>query len=141
MSSGEVAKNMATTKAKKKWQPAPAEAARAFDDGVAQLSGIERRKMFGYSCAFARGNMFAGLHEAGLILRLPDDDRAEFLQLPEAVIFEPWPGRVMREYVVVPPAVLNAPEQLEHWLKRALAFATTLPPKVKKAKKATSSKG
>jgi hypothetical protein len=26
--------------------------------------------------------------------------------------FEPMPGRVMREYVVVPKVLLNAPEQL-----------------------------
>ncbi len=35
-------------------------------------SNVERRKMFGCPCAFVNGNMFAGVHEQNLIVRLSE---------------------------------------------------------------------
>jgi TfoX/Sxy family transcriptional regulator of competence genes len=117
----------------KKWRPAPREAVAAFETSTSELSGIEPRKMFGYSCVFAKGNMFAGLHEAGMVLRLPDEQRAEFLRLKGASQFEPMPGRVMREYVVVPRMLLNAPEKLRAWVEKSLVYVLSLPAKPKKS--------
>jgi len=116
----------------RKWKPAPREAAAAFETVTSGLPGAEPRKMFGYSCVFAKGNMFAGLHEAGMVLRLSDEQRTEFLRLKGAKQFEPMPGRVMREYVVVPKVLLNAPEQLRPWVEKSLAFVSSLPAKPKK---------
>jgi len=116
----------------KKWKPAPPEAVVAFETATSGLPGVEPRKMFGYSCVFAKGQMFAGLHEAGMVLRLPDEQRAEFLRLKGAAQFEPMPGRVMREYVVVPKVLLNAPEQLRTWVEKSLAYVSSLPAKPKK---------
>jgi len=116
----------------KKWKPAPAEAAKAFEAATSGLAGAEPRKMFGYSCVFAKGNMFAGLHEAGIVLRLPDEARAEFLRLKGAEPFEPMPGRVMREYVVVPRVLLNAPDELREWVEKSLGYVSSLPAKAKK---------
>ena len=116
----------------KKWKPAPAEAVTAFEAATSGLTGAEPRKMFGYSCVFAKGNMFAGLHEAGMVLRLPERQRAEFLRLKGAQPFEPMPGRVMREYVVVPKILLHAPEKLQTWVERSLAYVSSLPVKAKK---------
>ena len=116
----------------KKWKPAPREAVAAFEAATTDLPGAEPKKMFGYSCVFAKGNMFAGLHEAGMVIRLPDDQRAEFLRLKGAEQFEPMPGRVMREYVVVPGVLLNAPDQLRKWAEKSLAYVSSLPAKAKK---------
>jgi len=116
-----------------KWKPAPTEAVVAFEAATSGLVGAEPRKMFGYSCVFAKGNMFAGLHEAGMVLRLPDKQRAEFLRLKDARQFEPMPGRVMREYVVVPVGLLNAPEKLRAWVERSLGYVSSLPAKPKKS--------
>jgi TfoX/Sxy family transcriptional regulator of competence genes len=116
----------------KKWKPAPREAVAAFDASTSGLSGAEAKKMFGYSCVFSKGNMFAGLHEAGMVLRLPDEQRAEFLRLKGASQFEPMPERVMREYVVVPRVLLNAPEKLRAWVEKSLAYVLSLPAKPKK---------
>src|SRR2546426_8389446 len=82
------------------WKPAPEAAAAAFTNAIAGLEGVEPRKMFGYSCAFANGHMLAGLHELGMIIRLPEGERGQFIQQFGARLFEPMPGRVMREYVV-----------------------------------------
>jgi len=116
----------------KKWKPAPREAVAAFEATTSGLPGAEPRKMFGYSCVFTKGNMFAGLHEAGMVLRLPDEHRAEFLRLKGAAQFEPMPGRVMREYVVVPKVLLKAPEQLREWVEKSLSYVSSLPAKEKK---------
>ncbi|MGZ3558873.1 MAG: TfoX/Sxy family protein [Thermodesulfobacteriota bacterium] len=116
----------------KKWKPAPAKAVAAFETATSELPGAEPRKMFGYSCVFAKGNMFAGLHEAGMVLRLPEEQRDEFLRLKGAKQFEPMPGRVMREYVVVPKVLLNAPDQLRAWVEKSLAYVSSLPAEPKK---------
>jgi TfoX/Sxy family transcriptional regulator of competence genes len=116
----------------KKWKPAPREAVAAFEAATSGLPGAEPRKMFGYSCLFAKGNMFAGLHQAGMVIRLPDEQRVEFLRLKGAKQFEPMPGRVMREYVVVPKVLLSAPEQLRAWVEKSLSYVSSLPAKEKK---------
>ncbi len=116
----------------KKWKPAPRNAVAAYEVATSGLSRTEPKKMFGYSCVFTKGNMFAGLHEAGMVLRLPDEQRAEFLRLKGAEQFEPMPGRVMREYVVVPRVLLNAPDQLRAWVEKSLAYVSSLPAKPKK---------
>jgi TfoX/Sxy family transcriptional regulator of competence genes len=111
----------------RKWQPAPETWVTAF---AAASRGLgEPRKMFGYSAAFAGGNMFAGLHEVGLVMRLPDEERETFLRLPGARPFEPMPGRVMREYVVAPDALAGEPAALRTWITRAFRYASSLPSK------------
>lgn len=102
---------------------------RRFSELVPEDPRVSRRKMFGYPCAFVGGNLFMGLHQEAMILRLSDDDRSEFLGLEGAAIFEPMPGRPMREYVVVPPAVLGRTATLSGWIRRALGYAASIPPK------------
>jgi TfoX/Sxy family transcriptional regulator of competence genes len=117
----------------RKWKSAPREAVAAFETATSGLSGAEPRKMFGYPCVFAKGNMFADLHEAGMVLRLPDAQRAEFLRLKGAKQFEPMPGRVMREYVVAPKALLDSQGRLRTWVEKSLAYVSSLPAKPKKS--------
>ena len=38
------------------------------------------------------------------------------------------PGRPMKEYVVVPPALVG-PAEVEDWVRRSLAYAEQLPPR------------
>ena len=64
-------------------------------------AGVDKRKMFGYPCRFVNGNLFMGLHNKNMILRLAEKDRADFVKLGGKP-FEPMPGRIMKEYVIVP---------------------------------------
>ena len=121
-------------KAMPKWQPAPAELVSVFQLAMQSVPEAQARKVFGYPAAFVNGQMFAGLHRDSLILRLAEADRAQFLKRKGARVFEPMPGRPMREYVVAPPSVLKSKAQLNTWLGRALAYAKTLPPKAPKPK-------
>ena len=92
------------------------------------------RKMFGYPAAFVNGNMFSGLFQDQLILRLPEESRKELLAVPGAKPFEPMPGRAMREYVVAPPALFEDRKRLSSWVGKALAYGASLPPKSSSAK-------
>jgi hypothetical protein len=46
-----------------------------------------------------------------------------------AKIFEPMPGRPMREYVAVPPQVMADKKKLATWVSRALDYGRSLKPK------------
>ena len=46
-----------------------------------------------------------------------------------AKTFEPMPGRPMKEYVVVPDAVVTNPAKLRAWVDQAYAYAKKLPAK------------
>lgn len=114
------------------WKPAPEALIQRFDVALVSLPGAEKRKMFGYPAALVQGNMFAGLFQDRMILRLAADDRAEFSSRFGATTFEPMPGRPMKEYAVVPRTVLEAPRDLERWLAKSFAFAKSLPAKLAK---------
>jgi TfoX/Sxy family transcriptional regulator of competence genes len=105
---------------------------RAFDDSVQSLSGIERRKMFGYPAIFISGNMVAGLVRDNMILRLSMEDTERFLALPGAAPFIAMGGRRMRQWVVVPPALSKSKSELAAWLERAMAHGRALPRKSSK---------
>jgi len=118
-----------------KWRPPPAELVDLFDKIDQSFPESEMRKMFGFPCCFVNGNMCAGLHQENFILRLSEKDREEFLHLKGAKPFEPMPGRVMSEYVVVPHDILRSDAKLRGWFKKACAYARSLPPKKKKVKR------
>jgi TfoX/Sxy family transcriptional regulator of competence genes len=116
------------------FRKSPPELIARFDE-LASLAGeADRKQMFGYPTCVLNGNMFMGLHEDSLILRLAEADRAEFVSRYGAVLFEPMPGRPMKEYVVVPP-VLVSDDAAADWVRRSLAYARQLP--AKKGKKKT----
>lgn len=118
-----------------KWGPAPPELVNVFETAAKSVPEATLRKMFGYPAVFMNGNMFAGLHQENMVLRLSESDRAGFRKLKGAVAFEPMPGRQMKEYTVVPEALLAKPHELDKWLAKAFAYASSLPPKEKKARK------
>ena len=49
-----------------------------FHKMVPKEEGIERKKMFGYPCAFNNGYMFMGFHEESMFLRLAQEDKEEW---------------------------------------------------------------
>jgi hypothetical protein len=64
-----------------------------------------RRTMFGMPCVTVGGKAIAGLYEGEMVFKLPDAvAREQALGLDGAHLFEPMPGRAMREWVQVPAA-------------------------------------
>src|SRR5260370_35864658 len=117
--------------APRKLKPAPEKWQKAFDRSLPK--GVQRRKMFGYAAAFVGGNMAAGLYEDGLVLRLSASE-VETLIAKGGRPFEPMPGRIMRGFVLAPDAFAEDVAELRAWLDRAIAFASSLPPKAPKAR-------
>lgn len=95
--------------------------------------------MFGYPSAFVAGNLFAGLHQESVIVRLGENERAAAIAEQGARIFEPIPGRPMREYIVLPDAALKRRGKLAGWLQRALDYAASLPTKEKRPRRSARS--
>jgi TfoX/Sxy family transcriptional regulator of competence genes len=113
---------------KGKWKKSPPELVAAFDTAIAGKPGVERRQMFGYPCAFLNGNMLSGLFQDQMMVRLSEADRAKAQLQAAATPFAPG-GRPMREYVVLPPEIVADKRKVGAWLKRAIAYVETLPPK------------
>lgn len=113
-----------------KWRKPSEELIKLFEE-VTPAPPATSKKMFGFPAAFVNDNMFMGLHQEDMILRLPEDLRAELLKM-NARIFEPMPGRPMREYVVVPPSMLRDRKKLSSWAQKALEYGLSLPPKAGK---------
>ena len=118
-----------------KWKKVSPEMNRFLDDNMSAFPA-DRRPMFGASTYFANGNMFAGIHEDRIILRLSEADRREITSLYDDVTpFEPMPGRFMKEYVTLPESVYGQPDVLKKWLSRSHQYALSLKPKTPSARK------
>src|SRR4051794_12893893 len=99
--------------------------------------------MFGYPCAFVNGNMFTGVFQTSVFVRLSDDALQELFRSGESAPFEPMPGRAMKGYALVPESVVAEPRSLRSWIERSLEYSLTMPvkekkPRAAKAKKATA---
>lgn len=98
-----------------------------------------QRRMFGMESAFVHGNMFMGLFGDDFHVRLSPYDRAEVLALGGRP-FAPG-GRAMKEYVVLPAAVVADEAALRGWVDRAYAFGATLPVKAPKPRTKPAARG
>jgi TfoX/Sxy family transcriptional regulator of competence genes len=125
---------------KGKWKKSPPELIAAFDAAITGKPGVERRQMFGYPCAFLKGNMLSGLFQDQMMVRLSEADRAKAQLQAAATPFAPG-GRPMREYVVLPAEIIADGRKLGAWLKRAVAYVETMPAKKHKKPKSKPKRG
>lgn len=111
-------------------KPAPELVAR-FEAAVTQVGrpDVTRRPMFGHPCAWIGGNMATGLFAQHWWVRLPPDRLAAVLASGEAAPLEVMPGRAMKDYAVMAPAVVDDPARLDAWLREAFDCTALLPPK------------
>jgi TfoX/Sxy family transcriptional regulator of competence genes len=110
--------------------PKADEASRAFFQSlVPDDPRVEVRPMFGNLAAFVNKNMFLALFGPSVAVRLPDAERANLLKQSGASLFEPMPGRAMKEYVVLPPAWRTKRAKAEEWVARSFAWTSKMPPK------------
>ena len=116
-----------------KMEKAPQALIDAFDAALPDDPRAVRKVMFGYPAAFVGGNMFAGVFAASVFVRLPEGERGE---LPGARPLEPMPGRPMKDYVVLPDAVVADAGALRRWVARGFEHGARLAPKETKPKKA-----
>ena len=113
-----------------KWTAAPQAIIDAFGAALPDDGLVQRKKMFGYPAAFVNGNMFGGVWQDLIVLRLGESKRAEMIAAGGSE-FAPM-GRRMREYVVAAAGIIEDTETLGAWLEEAFRFGAGLP--VKEAK-------
>lgn len=121
------------TQSKKRAMPhfgkSPEALVRTFENGMKDFPMAQQRKMFGFPAGFINGNMFAGLFNDKMILRLSPADAAK---LGDAIPFEIMPGRSMKGWFQVPQKILNSPKELNTWMEKAMEFTKKMPAKGKK---------
>jgi TfoX/Sxy family transcriptional regulator of competence genes len=109
-----------------------------FERLVPDRPGVECKMMFGARGAWVNGNMFMGTFEQDLVVRLPDEGRAELAAIGGEQ-FAPM-GRPMREYMLVPRDMLEDDTALGAWVERAFQLVAAMPAKIKKPKKPSAPK-
>jgi TfoX/Sxy family transcriptional regulator of competence genes len=115
-----------------KWQKPSEQTIAIYQDIVSHLDGVEKRTMFGCPCAFVNGNMFFGVYQDQLFLRMGDEQREQVNQIIPIKCFSPM-GKVMKAYISIPGEIINDPEKLLTLVKNGLSIASELP--IKKSKK------
>ena len=112
----------------------PDDISAAVSDALAGTRALHEVKMFGGIGFMLNGNMVAAASRRGLLLRVGKDRQHEVLARPGARLME-MRGRVMEGYVYVDPPALTDGD-IKAWLRPALKFVQTLPPKTSGAKTA-----
>ena len=93
-----------------------------------KLTPVTERKMFGGVAFMVNGHMCAGVNGDDLVLRLGHEQAAAALTKPHTRPMD-FTGRPLKSMVYLEPPAYRTARQLDAWLKRALAFNQTLPPK------------
>ena len=91
---------------------------------------IAERKMFGGICFLLRGKMCCGVLKADLVARVDPNDSPAFLKESQVRPMD-FTGRPMKGFLYVNQKALKTARDLDLWIKRCLAFASSLPAKKK----------
>ena len=95
---------------------------------LARRKDITEKKMFGGIGFLLNGNMCVGVWKECLILRLGPDQYEGALKEPCVKEFD-ITGRAMKGWVMVEPGGVEEKDELRMWVRRAVTFVGTLPPK------------
>lgn len=117
------------------WKKTPQELVDFLADILNDVE-CQKRMMFGYPAYFIKGNMFIAAHQDNLILRVSKESKEDLKKQYHGVgDFEPMPGRMMKEYLVIPKKIYTTKEEFTRLLEISLEYVSSLPPKIKKKKK------
>jgi TfoX/Sxy family transcriptional regulator of competence genes len=97
-------------------------------DALAAREDVTEQKMFGGLAFMVSGNMCCGVIGSDAMLRLGEDGADAALDEPHTRPMD-FTGRPMKSMVYVAPAGLADGPSVQRWVDRAVAFATSLPPK------------
>ena len=107
----------------------------ALYDKVIATNPLTERKGATMPYTSVNGNMFTFIDKNGeLSIRLPEHEREQFIAKYNSRLSVQH-GAVMKEYVVVPAALLQNTDQLKAYIDKSFDYAQTLKPKPTKKKK------
>jgi len=95
---------------------------------LADLPGLQEKKMFGGVGFLLNGNMACGVNKDDLIVRVGPEAYESALTEPDTKVFD-MTGRPMTGWVVVTPKGYETEEALRGWVKRGVDYALRLPKK------------
>jgi len=109
--------------------PVDQDFANRIREELAGVGGITEKAMFGGLAFLLHGNMAVGIMSTGdLMVRVGADGTEDALAKPHTRLFE-MRGRSMTGWVIVALEGVRTKRQLGPWVKRGVAFASSLPPK------------
>ncbi|MCK0138692.1 TfoX/Sxy family protein [Aliiroseovarius sp. F47248L] len=97
-------------------------------DDLADLQGLEEKRMFGGVAFMLNGNMLCGVHMDGAMYRVGKENEAAALAVPGAKPMA-FTGRRMGGFIDAGPEAMAAEDARAALLHLALEYVTTLPPK------------
>ena len=97
-------------------------------DRLEGTPGLSERKMFGGTAFLLGGQMCCGIINDDIVLRLGAAGADEALGEPFTRPMD-FTGRPMKGFVYVAPGGTTTAAGLSGWLRRAVAFTESLPPK------------
>jgi TfoX/Sxy family transcriptional regulator of competence genes len=116
------------------WVKIPPENHPLFRAALPRDPRIQTLNMFGGVAAKVNGNLFGGTFGRSVMLLLSPDDRETALALDGAAPFDPMGNGTKRsDKIQMPDSIMDEPDELRSWVKRAFDYAATLPRKVKGA--------
>ncbi len=118
-----------------KWVKAPEKLKTLLENAMKGID-CEKRPMFGYPAYFINKNLFAGLFQDQLFLRLSPEQLHELSGKHQQILhLEPRPGRPMKDYHVLPKTLQAKPAELAKIIAKSAEYTRTLAPKAKKPRK------
>lgn len=118
-----------------KWVKAPDALKKLLEDAMEGVD-CEKRPMFGYPAYFINRNMFIGLFQDQLFVRLSEEHRASLMKKhPSIRNLEPMPGRPMKAYFVLPRDLYANARSLKEIIMTSAEHTRQMEPKKKTPRK------
>ena len=92
------------------------------------VKGVAEIKMFGGLFFTVSGNICCGVLNEDLVIRLGREEVVETLRQPHTRVMA-FAGRPLRGFLRVDRDGWHTPAARRRWVRRALVFASSLPPK------------
>lgn len=108
----------------------------AYDEGLAQRvrellaehAGISEKRMFGGLAFLFHGNMFVGILNGNLMVRVGPDAYPDLVRKPHVREMD-FTGKPMKGFLYVDPEGVEADADLSRWIGHGVAYAIRLPSK------------
>lgn len=102
-------------------------------DQLSALPDVRARAMFGAHGLYCEGKFFAILDEGRLFFKTDAQTEKDYTARGMAAFSYEHEGRVITfQYHEVPPDILEQPQELVLWARKAIRVAADKPPKPKK---------
>jgi len=124
-----------------KWKKASNELQTFLEDMVLAYP-CDRKRMFGSEVYFVNNNMFAGVHQDNIFMRMSKEEKLYAMEKISGVgHFEPMEGRIMREYISIPKDVAADGKLVKQLLDLSYGHVSSLPQRKRRSSRSFPAPG